>query len=170
MGQTDTTHYVNFTDTASVAAFSFDAYTLAAGASGGATYVFAWSDDYDDDNGTAITAYWRSKDMDFTETYPQLQGQLKTVDKIRLWYEDLDEDVPITVYLSNDGGLSWDDVEKTLGDGDGLTKVADFHFMHSTSSTGLNFSVKVECASKTTRFQWTALEIDFFVRGKDFEV
>ena len=165
---TDTTHLIQLDDTDGyiVRAYSYDDSTMA----GGNNFVFAWADDYDSDTGLPIDAYWRSKDMDFTETYPQMQGQLKTIDKIRLWYEDLDADVPITVYLSNDGGITWAEKTHTIGAGDGKTKVQDYHFMHSTSSTGLNFSVKVGCTSTTKRFRWTALEIDFFVRGKDFEV
>ena len=122
------------------------------------------------DNGYPISSYIRTKDLDFTDQYPDLAGMVKTVKKFRLLYEDVDASTPVTVYVSNDGGANWGICANTIGTGDGTTKYADFYFMNSDYVTGLNFTFKVESLSTTTDFLWLAFEIEFMVRGEAFNV
>jgi hypothetical protein len=122
------------------------------------------------DNGYPIASYIRTKDLDFTDQHPDLAGINKTVKKFRLLYEDVDASAPVTVYISNDGGVNWSSCAAVLGDGGGAVKYADFHFMDAEYCTGLNFTFKVESLSTTKSFLWLAFEVEFMVRGESFNV
>jgi len=122
------------------------------------------------DNGYPVSSYIRTKDLDFTDQFPDLAGKFKTIRKFRLIYEDIDASTPVTVYISNDGGNNWDTATATIGTGDGKVKVHDFYFMHSEYVSGMNFTFKVDCLSTTKTFLWLAFEIEFFERGEYFNV
>jgi hypothetical protein len=122
------------------------------------------------DNGYPVSSYIRTKDLDFTDQHPDIAGMIKTIRKFRLIYEDMDADTPITVYISNDGGINWDTATATIGTGDGRVKTRDFYFMNSEYVTGMNFTFKVDCLSTTKSFLWLAFEIEFFERGEYFNV
>lgn len=122
------------------------------------------------DNTYPVSSYIRTKDLDFTDQHPDIAGMTKTIRKFRLIYEDIDASTPVTVYISNDGGVNWSASSATVGTGDGRVKVQDFYFMNSEYVTGLNFTFKVDSLSTSTTFLWLAFEVDFFVRGEHFNV
>ena len=102
------------------------------------------------DNEYPVSSYIRTKDLDFTDQHPDISGMMKTIRKLRLIYEDIDADTPITAYISNDGGINWSTSSATVGTGDGRVKTQDFYFMNSEYVTGLNFTFKVDCLSAIT--------------------
>lgn len=126
--------------------------------------------DYDSDNGYPITAYFRTKDMDFADQHAELQGMLKTIRRFRLLYEDVDSTTPTTVYISNDGGVNWGSASADLGTGTGAIAAYDFWFQTSPYATGLNFTFKIESLSSSTNFKWVGFEIEFLIRGEHFNL
>lgn len=133
----------------------------------GATYVM---DATYADNTNPTSAYFRTKDLDFSDQYADLAGVVKTIDKVRVLYEDLTANTPFTMYLSNNGGATWGTCAATAGTGAGTTKAADFWFMNTSHATGLTFTLMVESLSTTTTFKILAIEIEFIGRGGDFTV
>ena len=136
----------------------------------GASYVF--NCDYDCDNDKAFMCQWTSKDLDFTDQKPELRNYYFTVERVLLEYVDVDASTPVTVHLSNDGGVNWTTKTLSLGTGDGTQKVADFWLMRGKASecTGKKFVLRLSSASASTRFIWTGINIIYYPRGKYLEV
>ncbi len=128
--------------------------------------VFEYSSASQSDAGTNILAYWQSKRLDFSDQYPEAKDHWKAVQKIQLKYVDLTASTPFTVYLSTDGGVTWESSYRTLGTGDGKAKWADFFFI----ATGDMFSVKVESSSTAKKFQLLGVYIYFTMSGEVFEI
>ena len=121
------------------------------------------------DNSYAITAYWKSKKLDFGDQYPDIKNHKKTIDKIQLKYYDDYANTPVSIYISTDG-LTWDVVHKQLGTGDDVVKVADFHFRNKAQATGRWFFIKIETSSASTSIEWHGLKVYFEPRGEWFGV
>lgn len=136
----------------------------------GASYVF--NCDYDADNSKVFMAQWTSKDLDFTDQFQQLRNYYFTVERVLLEYVDVDANTPVTVHLSNDGGINWITKTLTLGNGDGSQKVADFWMVRgeAVECTGKKFVLRLSSSSATTRFIWTGINLIFYPRGKYQEV
>jgi hypothetical protein len=117
------------------------------------------------DNGTAITARWESKDINFNDQHPQLIGKNKTVDRVWLKYLDRDT-VTVNVSLSADHGATWTTVSRSLGTGTGYPKESNFDFR----KTGRMFRIRVEEASANKDFLWTGIEVEFGTAGDYFEL
>lgn len=128
--------------------------------------VYEYSDSYQSDAGTNILAYYQSKRLDFADQYPEDIDKFKTVHKVQLKYVDMTADTPITVYISGDGGVTWEYVSQTLGSGDEKTKTADFHFMLNSEM----FSIKVESSSTEKKFQLLGVYIYYHPCGEYFEI
>ncbi len=128
--------------------------------------VYEYSSAAQSDAGTNILAYWQSKRLDFSDQYPEAKDHWKAVQKIQLKYVDLTASTPFTVYLSTDGGVTWESSYRTLGTGDGKAKWADFFFI----TTGDMFSVKVESSSTSKKFQLLGVYIYFTLSGEVFEI
>lgn len=143
-------------------------YFVYFGDSDGKLYAFLESEE--GDNARSIGAYWRSKRLDFTDQFPQYNNTWKTIDKVQLIYLDKITSTPVTIYISNDGGVTWTSRTRTLGTGNGKTKTADFFFMDKEVITGKYFNFKIECSSATKTFEWLGLEVTFIPRGEYFEV
>ncbi len=127
-------------------------------------YLFDWSGE--SDNGTPYSCYWRSKDLDYAEVLgPDAHNILKTVDRIKLIYEDLSASVPISVYVSVDGGTTWVTKTANIGTGDGATKHYTFDFCNMDIVTGYFHTFKIESYSSTLKFKWLSMEVDFVPRG-----
>lgn len=126
----------------------------------------------EDLTGTPVAhlSYWTSKTLDFSDQIEGIEDKWKTVDHIRLYYEDVSSATPVTVYLSNDGGATWTSVSANLGTGAGTHKWADYWFMNKENATGQNFIVKVESPAVAKGFIWTAIEAFIVVRGESFAV
>lgn len=129
--------------------------------------LYAYSPSTYGDATQSITSYWRSKTTDFSEQYQNLIDNFYTVYGARLWYVDKAADTEVTVYYSTDGGASWTSGgTNTVGDADGTTKKTDFYFI----ATGEYFDFKIEHASSSNDFQWTALQILFLPAGPSKEI
>lgn len=124
--------------------------------------VYAESDVYKSDNGTDISAYWLSKQTDFADEDIACLNVFKTVYGVKLWYKDIQANVPVTVGVSNDGGVTWDTLTKTLGNGDEKMKTSLYHFI----ITGNTFQFKIMNDSNDDIFQWTALEVQYEIGGE----
>ena len=132
--------------------------------------VYQYSDDYKSDAGTAIQSYWRSKETNFTDQFKELENRQKNVHFARLYYVDTDEDVNTSIKISTDGGVTWvGAATKTIGDGDGKNKSADFYFEGGAIS-GQFFTVLISSATTDARLQWTALALYFEPGGEDFSI
>lgn len=118
----------------------------------------------------AITGGWRSKQLDFSDVHPELKNRWKTIDHIQLKYKDLYANTPVTIFISNDGGETWDYRLKLIGEGDNMIKVEDFHFLNSDKSTGRSFIIRLESSSSTTSFEWHGISIWIRPRGEYFKV
>ena len=161
------TQYLDLIEMVQVSVQSKGVWTPAIATPG---YVHAWLSAYKNDNSYPMWCYYTTKDVDFTDLYPDLIDTFKTIKAVRVFYEDLDADTPINVYISNDGGVTWDYQSETLGNGDGAAKSQEFYFMGSTMVTGKKFRVRVECLSTTKRMKILGIEIDFISRGESFNV
>ena len=128
--------------------------------------VYYESDEYRSDNGTAISAYWLSKETDFSDIDDDAISNFKTVYKARLFYIDHTAGHTVTVSVSNDGGTTWTAAGRNIGTGDGTTKSADFFFI----KTGDTFQFKVEHNNTEGKFQWLNMEVFYSVGGQYFEI
>lgn len=123
-----------------------------------------------DDNSNAVSAWWRSKRLDFGDQYPDHVGDFKTVDRVQLEYVDRYADTPVTISISDDGGEHWVYKTRLLGTGDGRQKIADFYFHDKDRITSKDFTVQILSSSSTTTFTWTGFYIFFEPRGPFQEI
>lgn len=128
--------------------------------------IYEYSSGSQSDAGTNILAYWQSKRLDFADQYPEDIDKFKTVYKIQLKYVDLVSDTPITVYVSGDGGVTWEYESQTLGNGDEKTKTANFHFLINAEM----FTIKIESSSDDKKFQLLGTYIYYSPCGEYFEI
>ena len=128
--------------------------------------IYEYSADSQSDAGTNILAYWQSKRLDFADQYVEDIDRFKTVYKVQLKYVDLTADTPITVYVSGDGGVTWEYQYRTIGSGDEKTKTADFHFMLNAEM----FTIKVESSSTDKKFQLLGIYVYYSPCGEYFEI
>ena len=136
------------------------------GTSGG-VYLFSGTND----DGNTFSAYWRSKDLDFSEELGIDATQaLKTIDKVKLLYEDVEADTPIYFRVSIDGGNTWVTKSATIGTGDGASKSYEFDFSPIDAVTGYIFTFKIECPSGNQLIKWTGFSVDVIFRGIKFEI
>jgi len=126
--------------------------------------IYEYSDFYKSDGGTAITAWWKSKDTDFGDQSIENADKFKTVEFVRLHYVDKSAGALISIKLSTDGGLTWTTETKTIGNGDQKSKFEDFHFVKTSNM----FTVCIENISTSDDFQWTGLEVFYDVGGDYF--
>jgi len=136
----------------------------------GGRNLYLFSTVYKADNSKNIKCSYRTKRLDFTDQDSEGLNQWKTVDKVQLTYRDRDADTPITIYVSDDGGVTWVYTSRTIGTGDGKTKTADFWFLDKEQITSQFFTFKIECDSNDTTFEWNALSVYYTPRGEYFEV
>jgi len=122
------------------------------------------------DNSNAISAWWRSKRLDFSDQHEGIENYFKTVDRVQLEYVDRYEDTPVTIALSDDGGENWVYRTRLLGTGDGRQKVADFYFHDKNRITSKDFTVQISSSSSTTAFTLTGFYIFFEPRGPFQEI
>jgi hypothetical protein len=118
----------------------------------------------------AHTSYWTSKALDLSDQIEGVEDKWKTIDHIRLLYEDISTSTPTTIHLSNDGGITWTSKSYDLGTGDGTPKWADFWFRVESNCTGKDFIVKVESPAVVKDFIWTGIQLVVDVRGESFDV
>ena len=117
-----------------------------------------------------MSCYWRSKLIDPAESLgKEFDGWWFQVDKVRLLYEDIDSDTPVSIFTSIDHGVNWIWKNRALGTGDGKEKSADYHFL-TEDVVGQFFTFKIECISTAKDFRWIGLEVDFIPRGHHFEM
>ena len=123
------------------------------------------------DNDNPFSAYWRSKDLDFSEELGlDASNILKTIDRVRLYYEDIEADTPILFSLSIDGGNTWITRGARIGVGDGASKAHEFDFSHDEGITGYFFTFKIECPSEGVDVKWNGFSIEVIFRGIKFDV
>ena len=128
--------------------------------------VFAENKDYKSDAGQKINSYWLSKQTDFADEDITCLGKFKTVYGMQLWYKDIETDVPVTVGISTNGGVTWETQTKTFGTADDKEKTALYYFI----VTGNIFQFKIQNDSDTKTFQWTALKALYTIGGDFFEI
>jgi hypothetical protein len=128
-------------------------------------HVNRFSFDSLSDDGVSIKTSWRSKKLDFADQDPRSFGRWKTVYNVRLTYVDRGVHV-VVVFVSTDGGLTWETSSRSLGSDSETTKTADFYFI----KTGKFFNFKVECSSTDSTFEWTGFEIEYESLGEYFDV
>lgn len=138
------------------------------GGDGGACYVMA--PDYNTDYDNPIPCSWTTKALDFADQNPKALQAWKTINKITVYYDDLTADMPLTVAISNDGGLTWDIRMDTVGTGDGKSKTVDFFFRDSDQCTGQDFVINLSCTDFDGNIAWTGLLVDYTLRGSYFQI
>lgn len=116
------------------------------------------------DDGAIITSYWKSKDTDFSDVYPELSNQRKTLYQVQVTYVDHYANTNMTVSVSNDSGSTWESKTKTVGTGSLEQKVAFFYFVMS----GQVEQVKVQSSSTAHHFQITGIELFFLPNGENY--
>jgi len=107
-----------------------------------------------------ITAYWQSRTMDFADQLAELGNVYKTVGRVKLIFIDTNE-TDITVSVSNDDGLTWTSVTKTVGSGSEAVSEEFFDFW----ITGKEFRFMVTHASADDNFQFVRLEPEITTQG-----
>lgn len=127
--------------------------------------VYEYSGDYVADGSKTIRSSWQSKTTDFADQLPAAIDKDKVVEKVVLTYVDKSADTNVTMYVSNDGGVTWKSQMKTLGSGDGMVKSADYFFRIS----GQYFDFKIEHSSTDKDFQWIELKVFGRVKGTQIE-
>ena len=128
--------------------------------------IYHESDEYGSDNGTAINAYWLSKETDFSDIDEDAMSKFKTVYKARLFYVDKTAGTAVVVSVSNDGGTTWTSVGRNIGTGDGTTKSVEFFFI----KTGDTFQFKIDHNDTEGKFQWLNMEVFYSVGGDYFTI
>ena len=126
--------------------------------------VFAYDDSYLSDDGTAIAGRWISKQTDFSDQDPSMLDVMKTVYEVKLHYVDWTDDIKVSVAISTDSGVTWNESVKTLGDATERTKTADYFFR----VYGENFMFKVENTSTDAKFQFVQLDVFYRKLGDAF--
>jgi hypothetical protein len=158
---TDTCTVTDAIDTALIVYTEDYAYYL--GSDNGKIYSYGPS--YLGDNTGNIPCLYECKKLDFTDQYPQFDEYLKLVSRVRLIYVDRGA-VTFNLYISTDGGVTWESKTRTVGNGDLSTKETTFFF----NKIGRFFNFKIENSSNSINFQWIALEIEFEPREAWFEI
>jgi len=128
--------------------------------------VYHEHEDYGSDDGTAISAYWLSKETDFADVDKDALSKYKTVYRVRLFYVDQTAGQSVTVSVSTDGGTNWTGVGRSVGNGDETVKSADF-FCQKTSDV---FQFKVAHNADSGKFQWINLEVYYSLGGEYCEI
>ena len=128
--------------------------------------IYYENEAYGSDNGTAINAYWLSKETDFSDIDEDAISRFKTVYKARLFYVDRTAGTAVIVSVSNDGGTTWTSAGRNIGTGDDTTKSIEFFFI----KTGDTFQFKVDHNDTTGKFQWLNLEVFYSVGGDYFQI
>ena len=166
VGTTTTeTQYIDIIDSAEVFLVSADTQMTGL-ASIGLTYTWAGQSD----NGTPFYSYWRSKDLDFAEILGSGAHNInKTVNRVRLIYEDMDSDVPVSVSISPDSGATWVTKSATVGAGGGRSKYYDFDFSPDQPVTGYFITFRIQAFSSTLEFKWTGITVEYTPRGPSFD-
>lgn len=130
-------------------------------------YVYRNGEDLLSDASAAITSTWTSKTIDFAEDNSDNTGRWKTVYKMEYVYKEDDTDVPTTISISNDGGVTWTAQTKYIGDyGDGRIEHAHWFW----NKTGQFFIVKVVWSSSDKEFQFLGFDMIYDDQGEQFEV
>jgi len=122
------------------------------------------------DDGSSITATYRTRDIDCGDLDPTYKDLFKTLVKVRLEYVDITTDTDITIMASVDGGYSWKTKTETIGSATGQTATADFDFLNQTGITGKMFTFKIINVSTDEETHWLGLDIFFRPMGEYFEV
>lgn len=130
-------------------------------------YLFG---EYEGDAGNPINCYFRTKKLDFSDQFKELKDKWKSIDNVKIRYNDLSASTPVTVYISIDGGVNWISKTRLLGTGDGKVKTAKFYFLDKGSITGQFFTFKIECVSATHKFEIHGIKISGYVLGDYFEI
>lgn len=124
--------------------------------------------DEDPQSANAVTSYWTSKPLDFSDADQTAGGVFKTVDGVTLDYVDRYTSTPITVWVSIDGGVTFPySNSRNIGTATGANKTAVFDFLPMTAR---DFVFKVESVSTSTAFTWTGIHVSYYIRGPYFEV
>ncbi|KKN10426.1 hypothetical protein LCGC14_1036700 [marine sediment metagenome] len=128
--------------------------------------IFTYSGDYLSDDGSVILSRWRSKTLDFSDQIPQCLDRMKEVTGVKLIYKDMTTSTNVTVYVSSDGGATWEHETKSLGTGTGEILSATYHFI----KTGEYFIFAIEHASTDKEFMWLRMEADVVPLGPYIEI
>ncbi len=128
--------------------------------------IFTYSGDYLSDDGSVILSRWRSKTLDFSDQLPQCLDKMKEVTGVKLIYKDITTSTNVTVYVSSDGGSTWEHETKSLGTGTGEILSATYHFI----KTGEYFIFAIEHASTDKEFMWLRMEADVVPLGPYIEI
>ena len=132
--------------------------------------TYEWDCSVATDCDNSFSSWWRSKDLDFVEQFPQYKDKWKTIETVQVEYEDIEADTPMVVSLSIDGGATYVSKTRQVGTGDGLVKTANFHFIDQTSGiTGKLFVIMVE-STGSTEFKFMGANVFFIPRATYFEV
>jgi hypothetical protein len=114
---------------------------------------------------------WRSKDLDFVD---QLSGeamdQVKQINSVKLFYEDLYENLVVTLRVSVDGGLTWCEKQATMGNADGTAKIYVFDYSPDDPVTGWFHTFEIMNSQPASDFKWLGLEVDLTLRGTDHTI
>jgi hypothetical protein len=124
--------------------------------------VYYFDDAYKSDNGESIVCYWKTKDLDFTDSDQEAISRFKTIYTVKVIYRDLSANTPINLYVSTNGGTTWTAYTRTVGSGDETAKYAMFYMIQH----GERFVFKIECASTSVDFQLTGLEVEYEPAGE----
>ena len=115
-----------------------------------------------------LDCYMITKPIDYTEQDPNMENFWKVLDRIHLDFVDLYPDTPVTVYVSADGGYTWDrEYILYLGVGDGKNKCYDFWIEPITAQYHV---IKLQSVDNVTGFCWTGFDIYYEPRSRVFEL
>ena len=128
--------------------------------------VYTYSKAYLSDNGKSIVAYYRTKPLDFSDSNEEMINRFKTVYGVKVIYKDMTANMVLNLYVSNDGGVTWDVYTKTVGNGDLTTKSALFYFI----KTGEYFDFKIESPGTATKAWILATEIRYSPAGQYYPI
>jgi hypothetical protein len=148
-------------------------FTYYIGTAVGAIYEQSLDYQYDDSatSGTSVPAAivptWWSKTIDFVDTDAENTGRWKCLYRVEYLYRDFGV-IPVTVYVSTDGGATWTSKTKNIGTagGTGKTEHAHFHFV----ITGQFFIFKIDWPSATYDFQFLGFDAVYQEMADQWEV
>lgn len=116
----------------------------------------------------AMDCFMITKPFSFEDKDSDMDGKWSMTDRVHFDFVDMYADTPVTIHISNDGGVTWEQsVTLLLGTGDGKHKCFDFWYF---PVHGQKHTFKIESNDTDTAFFWTGFDIYYEPTSRLFEM
>jgi len=115
-----------------------------------------------------VDCYMITKPFSYEDKDSDMENKWAITDRVHLDFMDLSADTPMTLSVSTDGGVTWEQsVTLLMGTGDGTHKCFDFWYypVH-----GQKHTFKLSCNDSDTLFSWTGFDVYYEPTSRLFEM